>query len=346
MAPTIPPPNSSPLPPRPSSGENGADSSAKVTPPARPINSWEAAGRPSHGWGRCGSRLIDGSAFAARYSGAAFRAEGFFFWFVGCIRRRPARWSRKPRSTTIANNLANVNTAGFKRTLLQIQSQPQRDLYRFQTDPGRTPGARIDGVADAAGTSARSAAARRSTTRPPIFEQGAIATTGNDLDVALSGPGFFASARRNTQVRYTRDGASMRDANGLLTRPERRPRAGPQPAPPIALPAQGKIGIDARRHGQRRRPAPTPSSAWSSSRTRPRCGPRARTASSTPAPAARAATNTTALQGSLEKSNADVVRSMVDLITDERWFDANEKIIQTQDDANGSAISTVGRTQA
>ncbi|MEA2663659.1 MAG: flagellar basal-body rod protein FlgF, partial [Candidatus Eremiobacteraeota bacterium] len=43
---------------------------------------------------------------------------------------------------TIANNLANVNTAGFKRALLQVQSQPLRDVYRAQTDPGRTPGAR------------------------------------------------------------------------------------------------------------------------------------------------------------------------------------------------------------
>jgi flagellar basal-body rod protein FlgG len=60
----------------------------------------------------------------------------------------------------------------------------------------------------------------------------------------------------------------------------------------------------------------------------------------------RAATTTTALQGSLEKSNADVIRSMVDLIANERWFDANEKSIQTQDDAVGQAITTVGRTNA
>ena len=35
----------------------------------------------------------------------------------------------------IANNLANVNTNGFKRAVLQVQAQPQRDLYRVQTDP-------------------------------------------------------------------------------------------------------------------------------------------------------------------------------------------------------------------
>ncbi|HZX67950.1 MAG TPA: flagellar basal body rod C-terminal domain-containing protein, partial [Candidatus Elarobacter sp.] len=61
---------------------------------------------------------------------------------------------------------------------------------------------------------------------------------------------------------------------------------------------------------------------------------------------ARPATNTSALQGSLEKSNADVVRSMVDLIANERWFDANQKSIQTQDDAVAQAVQTVGRTNA
>ena len=56
------------------------------------------------------------------------------------------------------------------------------------------------------------------------------------------------------------------------------------------------------------------------------------------------ATNTSVLQYTEEKSNGDVVRSMVDLITAERWFDANEKSIQTQDDATNQAIATVGRT--
>ena len=60
----------------------------------------------------------------------------------------------------------------------------------------------------------------------------------------------------------------------------------------------------------------------------------------------RAATNTTALQGSVEKSNADVIRSMVDLIANERWFEANQKSIQTQDTAVAQAVQTVGRSNA
>jgi flagellar basal-body rod protein FlgG len=55
------------------------------------------------------------------------------------------------------------------------------------------------------------------------------------------------------------------------------------------------------------------------------------------------ATQTSVLQYSEEKSNGDVVKSIVDLINAERWFDANEKSIQTQDDATNQAIATVGR---
>ena len=43
----------------------------------------------------------------------------------------------------VANNLANVDTSGFKQTLLQIQSAPSLDIYRIQTDPGKTPAIRF-----------------------------------------------------------------------------------------------------------------------------------------------------------------------------------------------------------
>jgi flagellar basal-body rod protein FlgG len=49
-------------------------------------------------------------------------------------------------------------------------------------------------------------------------------------------------------------------------------------------------------------------------------------------------------QGYLERSNANVVRSMVDLITAQRWFEANQKMIQTQDAANGYAIQAVAKS--
>jgi flagellar basal-body rod protein FlgG len=240
---------------------------------------------------------------------------------------------------TIANNLANVDTAGFKRTLLQVQSQPQRDVYRFQTDPTTNGGVATQTRIGALGSGAQVY------DTPADYAQGTIAATGNDLDVALSGPGFFAVREGNGNVRYTRDGAFLRDQNGFLTA-QNGDRVLGRNATPIVLPASGNvqigrdgaISIDGRAYDQLgvvefANPAAL----------RPEGANRF---IDTGAAGVRAATKTTALQGSLEKSNADVIRSMVDLIANERWFDANEKSIQTQDDAVGQAITTVGRTNA
>jgi flagellar basal body rod protein FlgG len=55
------------------------------------------------------------------------------------------------------------------------------------------------------------------------------------------------------------------------------------------------------------------------------------------------ATGVTVQQGFLEKSNGNVVTSMVNLITAERWFEANEKSAKTEDDATNTAISMVSK---
>src|SRR5437868_4733221 len=82
---------------------------------------------------------------------------------------------------TIANNLANANTNGFKRDFAHI----------LQGENGFDAATQID-------------------TSP-----GDLVYTGNDLDVAISGPGFFAIQSPNG-VRYTRNGSFSLDANGLL----------------------------------------------------------------------------------------------------------------------------------
>ena len=54
------------------------------------------------------------------------------------------------QADNVANNLANVNSSGFKQTLLQIESAPSLDIYRIQTDPGQTSGSATPGVSVAA----------------------------------------------------------------------------------------------------------------------------------------------------------------------------------------------------
>lgn len=244
---------------------------------------------------------------------------------------------------TIANNLANVDTAGFKRALLQVQAQPQRELFRFQTDPAGNPAAQPRGVATAERIGTLGSGAEIYDT-PNVYAQGPLAHTGNDLDVALMGPGFFAARAGNGALGYTRDGAFVRDAQGYLTA-QNGDRVLDDVGQPILLPPQGKLGIardgtvsvDGVRQSRLAlvefaNPAALRSQGAARYVDTGNAGP-------------RASAGTAALQGSIEKSNADVVRSMVDLIANERWFDANTKVIQTEDAATGVAVTTLGRTQ-
>ena len=244
---------------------------------------------------------------------------------------------------TVANNLANVSTAGFKRTLLQVESQPTTQVYRFQTDPGQLPANRLPGMPAQVGVGLLGSGSQIYAT-PTNFEQGQIALNGNTLSFALSGPGFFAVREPGaTATTYTRDGTFVRSANGTLTTADGAAvldGAGRT----IALPSTGKIEVD------------TQGNVTVDGQVTGRIGtfefnnvqalqPQGATEYvAPPAAGIRAAQNTSVIQYADEKSNGDVVRSMVDLIANERWFDANEKSISTQDDATNQVISVVGRS--
>jgi flagellar basal-body rod protein FlgG len=244
---------------------------------------------------------------------------------------------------TIANNLANASTSGFKRTLLQVESQPENDIYRFQTDPGQLPANRLPGVPTQTLVGQLGTGSQIYGT-PINYEQGQIAVNGNTLSFALSGPGFFETRDPQTGgIVYTRDGSFVRSAAGLLTTDAGAPVLD-QNGNTIPLPLTGKIEVD------------TQGNMNVDGQGVGRIGtfefgnlqalqPQGSTSYVAPAAAGvRAARNTSVIQYAEEKSNGDVINSIVGLITNERWFDANEKSISTQDDAVNQAISIVGRS--
>jgi flagellar basal-body rod protein FlgF len=243
----------------------------------------------------------------------------------------------------VANNLANVSTNGFKRTLMQIESQPQTDLYRYQTDPGQVGSNRLAGVPSQVQIGRLGSGSQIYAT-PTQFEQGQIAMNGNAFSFALSGPGFFAIQNRATgQVTYSRDGSFMRSADGLLTTLDGSNvlNAGGRPIP---MPPVGKIEVDTKGAIDVDGAVSAQIGTFEFNNVNALQPLGGRQYLPGQGAGVRAATNTSVLQYSEEKSNADVVRSMVDLITAERWFQANEKSIQTQDEATNQAIATVGRT--
>ena len=107
----------------------------------------------------------------------------------------------------IANNLANMNTNGFKRSQIDFQDL----LYLQMRDPGtevasgiNTPsGLEIGGGVHAAATI-------------KVFTSGEFENTGRDLDMAIRGDGFLEVVLPNGDLRYTRDGALQTNANGEL----------------------------------------------------------------------------------------------------------------------------------
>jgi flagellar basal-body rod protein FlgG len=108
---------------------------------------------------------------------------------------------------TIANNLANINTNGFKRSTANFQDL----LYIKLREAGREVSS---GVTAPSGLEVGSGVRLASTTKS--FSVGELQSTGNDLDIAIQGDGFLQVTTANGEERFTRDGALQVDANGQL----------------------------------------------------------------------------------------------------------------------------------
>ncbi len=108
---------------------------------------------------------------------------------------------------TIANNIANVNTGGFKRNRLNFRSL----LYATMREPGAaTTSTQINptGLQIGSGTEVSSSL--------KLHLQGDLELTNNELDIGIQGDGYFRVNLGNGEFRYTRDGSFRKDANGDL----------------------------------------------------------------------------------------------------------------------------------
>ncbi len=107
----------------------------------------------------------------------------------------------------IANNLANVNTSGFKRSQINFQDL----LYIQQKEFGTEVAA---GVNSPSGIEIGSGVKAASTIK--VFTPGEFQNTNNPLDIAIAGDGFLQVTLPNGDLRYTRDGSLQVNANGQL----------------------------------------------------------------------------------------------------------------------------------
>ncbi len=138
----------------------------------------------------------------------------------------------------ISNNIANVNTTGFKKSRVEFQDMLSQVV--------RTPGAMINqGTFQPVGIEYGLGVKTSATTR--VFGQGTAVSTDRNLDVAIQGEGFFQVMRSDGTLAYTRDGSFEIDSNGqictadgLLIQPQ---IAIPQDATEIDITEDGNVSV-------------------------------------------------------------------------------------------------------
>jgi flagellar basal-body rod protein FlgG len=232
----------------------------------------------------------------------------------------------------IANNLANVNTAGFKRSRPDFQDL----LYQNLRSAGTASNA---GAQFPVGTEVGLGA--RVITTEKNFSQGDFRETGNPLDMVIEGDGFFQVTMPNGSTAYTRAGAFKLDAQGRLVTSE-----GWLLSPSITIPSTsteitiGSDGSVSVRNGDTgavedagtplelarfSNPAGLQSIGHSMFLATP--------ASGDPITGAPGSSGIGSInQGFLEMSNVSVVEEMVNLIAGQRAYEVSSKAIQASDE--------------
>jgi flagellar basal-body rod protein FlgG len=229
-----------------------------------------------------------------------------------------------------SNNLANVSTNGFKRARGVFEDL----LYQTLRQPGASSSATTQVPSGLQiGTGVRPVATER------IFTQGNLTQTGNSLDIAVQGEGFFQIQLPDGTVGYTRDGAFQKDSQGQIVTANGYPLS-----PAITIPSNAlsiSIGTDGvvtvLQTG-----SPTPVqvgqiqlASFVNSGGLQSMGQNLflETASSGTATPNTPGTNGVGLlnQGYVETSNVNVVEELVNMITTQRAYEINSRSIQTSD---------------
>lgn len=231
---------------------------------------------------------------------------------------------------SIANNIANVNTHGFKKSRLSFRSL----LYQTFREPGAPSAAnQIDATGLQIGSGVEISGSMK------VWTPGELELTGGNLDLAIRGEGFFRVILPNGEERYTRNGSFRRDLNGQIVTSEGYPLEGsptiPQEAIGVVIATDGTVS--AMVEGQ----PPAQVGQIQLHRFSNPAGLKAQggnyfseTASSGVPQASVGGQNGagTFEQGMLERSNVQTVDELVSLIVAQRNYEVNSRAIRVSDD--------------
>jgi len=217
----------------------------------------------------------------------------------------------------IATNLANANTVGFKRDRVFVEALNER------IDAEGAP--RSDKVP----------------TQWADMKSGGLKSTGNPLDVALNGDGFFVVTDGNGNERYTRSGQFMidntrtlRTPSGLTVQGEGGPIQVPDEPGSIEITKDGSLRMNGKEFGRLRVVR----------FDNPMLLERREGATfAAPTTVPIEMENPAILQGQIEASNVNPVKSMTDMITHYRLFETQQRMMRTSDQLLGRVSQDLGK---
>lgn len=243
--------------------------------------------------------------------------------------------NEQKRLDVISNNMANADTVGYKDDrvtsqafdqVLAIKVRDGSQAYHNEAIGHLSLGVKIGEVYT-------------------DYSQGSVRQTGGQLDVAISGTGFFTvnvtDGNGAAQTRYTRNGQFTLTKEGLLVDMDGNPIQGESgdiyintDAKTISISPQGVITadgqyvdklkiVDFENYDYLKKHGDTMYEAVDG--------------------AAEKEANAELLQGYTEQSNVNVVKEMVDMITITRAYEANQKVIRSYDSMLNQAVNNVGK---
>jgi len=236
----------------------------------------------------------------------------------------------------ISNNLANVNTTGFKKSRADFQEL----IYQGIREAGASSAEGVElptGIQ--VGLGVQPAAVQK------MFQQGDFVSTGNNLDLVIEGQGFFQIAKPDGEIAYTRSGALKLNSEGNIVNSDGYALEPAITIPPnalqITITPDGTVSVM-----EAGSPAPTQvgqielaqfiNPGGLNALGKNLFSPTASSGEATTGnPGADGLGNIN--QGFLELSNVNVVEEMVNMIVSQRAYELNSKVVQTSDEMLATA---------
>ncbi|MGB1562430.1 MAG: flagellar basal-body rod protein FlgG [Sinimarinibacterium flocculans] len=238
--------------------------------------------------------------------------------------------AQQTRMSLISNNLANVNTTGFKRGRASFQDL----MYQTVRQPGAQTSQQTQspsGLMVGTGTQVVST--------EKLFTQGNLLQTNNPFDLAINGRGFFEVQLPDGSAAYTRDGSFQVDSQGQMVTASGYPLQPGINIPPnaqsVTIGSDGTVSVQlAGEAAPQQVGSVTVADFINPAGLQPRGENLFAETASSGAPQTGAPGQSglgLLMQGSLESSNVNVVEELVNMIETQRAYEMNSKAISTTD---------------